>query len=241
MKKQQEPMQFQDQKKKGLTTEVALILGGSGIIISIIIAGAIIFVSGEKVIQDVELDKSDNSNAQINEDSDMLGVETYQGTHLSFEYPDEYVLSTDEQGAVRITSTPIPDVDEDVCEQIKDRQAWAQCLDPTSGLSPNIIISFKEGDPEQLWSDIAKFDFNELDSLTLRNKMWRVYQVGGEFGGYVTYGYPTPDGLVIATFIHIDIGGGAQFETLESEIYKLSRQEQKVLLEQILATLEVDF
>lgn len=254
MNEQEQQPQYTNQTpppliKKGMSTGAAIVLGISGIIIAIIIAGAIIFASGAKTIRDFDFENFDGFEAEVNHQNETTNVQvnvkpkntdTYKDSVLQLEYPDSYTLSKNEAGVIQITSIPVPDVDEGACQQIVDEQMRAQCLNPTYSISPNIAIEFTEGDPAQLWSDIADFDANIQPSVILGGKVWQRYVVGGEFGGQTTYATATDRGLIVASYIHRDSPGGTQFDYLRNETYQLSFEEQKELLEQILATVQLN-
>lgn len=235
--------------QKVMSVWTAIVIGLSIIIATAIVVGGIIFLRSVDTIEKIEsvdINVSDNpkdGNASVNIQANQSRwgkmkryMDDISGGVISFQYPEKYVLSHDAKGAIRITSVPIPTVDEVRCRQFEDGQARVSCLNPANALSPNINIKFLTGDAQELWEGAMIFP-GEGSVFVTPFYTWHHDQYGGEFGGIGMYGLPTPDGLWLATYQHWDIEGGDIF--VQSPTYQLDHHQQKELLEDILATFEL--
>jgi len=162
---------------------------------------------------------------------------TYDGPKFSFDYPKEYTLTETAEG-VTITSIPVPSVNTAECEALEDEQARASCLRPINQLSPNISIQFLAGTPDNIWASVAIAEIDE-EFVANTDHTYKYNHFGGEYGGKGNYGLFLSDGLLLASYSHQDSEGGYQFSSMQSVEYKLDHNQQKELLEQILASLEI--
>jgi hypothetical protein len=182
---------------------------------------------------------SDTTGDDIKEMSSELSLQdgyiTYDAGDFTFSYPEGYVITETDTG-VRITGAPLPEIDEEACNQLEDEQFRGYCLNPP--MSPDIHIDYYDSGGLELWQEEKSWLLQEASIVTILGE-WEQYSFSMEFGGIRKYGLLDDDKLVIVSYSHDDTSGGYEFDAMKSEIYSLNHLEQKELSEEIIQTISL--
>ncbi len=108
MENEQQPQYNQQPQiiKKGMSTGAAIVLAIGGIIVAVIIAAAIIFSSGTKTIRDMDFEKFDGFEVQINENGEetVVNVATKDSYQEQQETPADDFFVVDSHSGVTVSS-----------------------------------------------------------------------------------------------------------------------------------------